>query len=222
LKRKQGAVGYAGMKDKCGITAQFCTLYRTKPQQIISQFQNGGGGNTKGKGCSVVQVGNFQYVSKAMRLGTLKGNHFDVIFRNVQMGNTVNKEVNKQALEAAAKAMKEKGFINYFGTQHFGKHKDTHLVGIAVLQGNFCKAVDIIMEPKQDNQPDAEKAQKEWQDRFHNGETAENKVACAKHIMRGLNRFMTAKNSIVQSLVVGGDCRKLRIRPMDCDYDIKE
>jgi tRNA pseudouridine13 synthase len=136
-----------------------------------------------------------------MRLGTLKGNRFDVILRNVQTGNTVDEEVDKQALEAAAKAMKEKGFINYFGTQRFGKYKDTHLVGIAVLQGNFRKAVDIIMEPKQDDRPDAEKARKEWQDRFQNGENADNEVACAKLIMRGLNRFMTAENSIVQSLV---------------------
>ena len=51
-------------------------------------------------------------------------------------------EKRKEVLEAAAQSMKAKGFVNYFGTQRFGKFRNTHLVGIAVLQGDFEKAVE--------------------------------------------------------------------------------
>ena len=32
---------------------------------------------------SVVQVGNFEYVSDELRLGMLSGNRFDIVLRNV-------------------------------------------------------------------------------------------------------------------------------------------
>jgi tRNA pseudouridine13 synthase len=136
-----GRIGYAGMKDKRGVTTQFCTLYRTTPDQIVtststnSRFQNnkpsGGGGNTKEKGVSVVQVGNFEYVEKELRLGMLNGNRFDIIIRNIKAldekeddnhssGNDTSEEIRlrrRAVLEAAAQAVKAKGFINYFGTQ---------------------------------------------------------------------------------------------------------
>ena len=57
------------MKDKRGITTQYCTLFRTEPQSIVSRYQKGGGGNSKQKGISVAQVGNFEYVSEELRLG---------------------------------------------------------------------------------------------------------------------------------------------------------
>jgi tRNA pseudouridine13 synthase len=196
-KGSKARIGYAGMKDKRGITAQFCTLYRTQPEQIMSTRNHKGGGNTKQRGFAVVEVGNFSYVDKEIRLGSLKGNRFDLALRNVVMTGAEDKQL---ILESAAKAMKEKGFINYFGTQRFGKYKSTHKTGIAVLQGDFKKAIEIILEPKPDDRPDSVKARKEWQARFQNGETEENEVLCAKKFLKTLNRFMTAENSILQSL----------------------
>eukprot|EP00980_Cylindrotheca_fusiformis_P026976 scaffold18268_cov44-Cylindrotheca_fusiformis.AAC.2 len=135
LSRKGGKarIGYAGMKDKRGITTQFCTLYRTEPQEIVSQGRGGGGGNTRQRGFSVVKVGNFDYVSEELRLGKLSGNRFDIVLRNVQM-NDNDDEIDTQLLREAAVSMKKKGFVNYFGTQRFGKYNDTHKVGVAVLQ----------------------------------------------------------------------------------------
>lgn len=96
--------------------------------------------------------------------------------------------------------MKEKGFINYFGTQRFGKFHNTHLVGIAVLQGDFEKAVNILMEPNSEDRPDITKARKEWQDRFTYGKTKENERSTAKRVLKRLNRFMSAEIAILQSL----------------------
>lgn len=221
-----GRIGYAGMKDKRGITSQFCTLYRTTPDQIVNATHgsrrrqdnrpSGGGGNTKEKGVSVVQVGNFQYVDKELRLGMLKGNRFDIVIRNVkaleeqdgeeESNDDGQRERRRTVLEAAAQGVKAKGFINYFGTQRFGKFHDTHLVGLAVLKGDYRAAVDILMAPKPEDRPDAAKARKDWQNRFQYGEKEENERDTAKRVLKGMNRFMTAEIAIVQSLAK---------RPMD-------
>jgi len=197
-------IGFAGMKDKRGITSQFCTLYRTLPEQITKSHnqQRGGGGNTKQKGYSIVQVGNFQFVPRELRLGSLKGNRFDIILRNVKLleDNDNNESKRKEILEKAAQAMKEKGFINYYGTQRFGKFNNTHLVGIAVLQGDFKKAIGIMMDPNSEERPDITQARKDWQNRFTYGETKENESSTAKRVLKRLNRFMTGEIAIMQSL----------------------
>ena len=198
-KGNTSRIGYAGMKDKRGITTQFCTMYRTLPEQIAKGTQSqrggrGGGGNTKQKGYSIVHIGNFEYVPLELRLGSLKGNRFDIILRNVKFLETDNEEISdgdsdpttkrKEILEKAAQSMKAKGFINYFGTQRFGKFRNTHLVGIAVLQGDFEKAVGILMEPNSEDRPDIVKARKDWQDRFTYGKTKENESNTAKRVLK--------------------------------------
>jgi tRNA pseudouridine13 synthase len=202
LSRKGGKarIGYAGMKDKRGITTQYCTLYRTEPYEIASKRQTGGGGNTRQKGFGVVQVGNFEYITDELRLGRLKGNRFDIVLRNVQMNGKDNSDVDRRVLHDAAASMKEKGFVNYFGTQRFGKYNDTHKVGIAVLQGNYRKAIDIIMGTKPYDRPDVAKGRKDWESRFESGETSENEATAAKRVMKNLNRFMNAEMSLMQSL----------------------
>ena len=211
LSRKGGMkarIGYAGMKDKRGITSQFCTLYRTQPEQILSLTRSVGGGNTKDKGHSVVQVGNFEYVSNELRLGMLNGNRFDVVLRNVITAAAGDDDATKkQQLRAAAEALKSNGFVNYFGTQRFGKFNDTHLVGVAVFQGNYRKAIDIIMQPKPDERPDIQRAREDWENRFANkdgsvnsAESPDREADCARRVMKSLNRFMTAEFAILQSL----------------------
>lgn len=202
-KGSRGArIGFAGMKDKRGITTQFCTLHRTLPSQLvnpkaIASFK--GGGNTKDRGCSVVRLGNFEYVSQELKLGMLKGNRFDIILRNVQApGDDV--AAQRLVLKQAAQSMKEKGFINYFGTQRFGKFKDTHLVGLAAVKGDFEEAVDIIMRPKSEEREDIKQVRIEWQERFKYGKNKDNEASVAKAITRKLNRFMTGEVAIMHSL----------------------
>lgn len=70
-----GGLGYAGMKDKRGCTAQFCTLFRKTPEDVLvlnkekKNDRRQGGGNSKFGGSTVMRVGNFSYVDRELRLG---------------------------------------------------------------------------------------------------------------------------------------------------------
>lgn len=200
-------IGYAGMKDKRGVTTQFCTLYRKKPEDIMSfnkSRSRGGGGSTYGA-VSLMRVGNFKYVEKELTLGMLRGNRFDVVLRNVDTGHEDLAE-KKTCIETAAKALKKHGFINYFGMQRFGKDHDTHKIGIAILNGNFKDAVDMIMRPKPDEQPRTNIAREKWRDRFEgipeDDETQRKEVekACAAEVIRQMGRFMSCEVSVLNSL----------------------
>merc|ERR1712224_235350 len=107
-QKKFARVGYAGMKDKRGVTGQFCTLQNVHPNQLQwlnhdnttynnknnNRYKNnssggggGGGGNTNTGGKSVIRVGNFRYISQPLQLGMLQGNRFHVVLRNIQTLN---------------------------------------------------------------------------------------------------------------------------------------
>lgn len=61
-----------------------------------------------------IRLGDFAYVDSALYLGAAKGNRFDVILRDVQTSS------GAEGVQAAARALKSSGFINYFGLQRFG------------------------------------------------------------------------------------------------------
>ena len=70
-----------------------------------------------------VTVGNFEYVTAPLRLGALLGNRFTLVLRNVD-------PEARSTVAAAATALHESGFINYFGLQRFGSgDAPTHRIG---------------------------------------------------------------------------------------------
>ena len=215
--RGGGGMGYAGMKDKRGVTSQFCTVYKRTPRDlmVLNKSRGGrnahGGGNSKTAGFSVLKVGHFSYVEKELRLGQLTGNRFDIVLRNVctktkATSKTALIALSTQCLKSAARLMKEVGFINYFGMQRFGKFYDTHEVGIAVLNGNFEEACDIIMRVKEKEGQRQVDIRTRWADRFvginreDDSIVRDAEVRCAKSLIRDLGRFMNCESSIVHSL----------------------
>ena len=220
LNPKRG-INYAGMKDKRGVTSQFCSVYRVEKEQLLAVnkeaiYGNNSGSITSSKGGSnIIKLGNFEYSKEEVRLGTLSGNRFDIVLRNVDIGEDAasatgslleKKQLVQQKLEAAGKALKAHGFINYFGMQRFGKFHDTAEVGIAVLKGNFEGAVDIIMREKPDEYPRIAEARKQWAGRFDSIDVKDENAAkeaemkCARTIIRDLGRFMNCEKSIVNNL----------------------
>jgi tRNA pseudouridine13 synthase len=207
-------LGFAGMKDKRGVTAQFITMPgKTSVERLIKSInpkedmsQKTGGGHTDAAGVAVMRIGNFEYVDEDLRLGRLQGNRFDVVLRNVIMDQASDRSETKEILEKAASALGTAGFVNYFGVQRFGKYYDTHLIGTAILKKNYDKAVDLILQPKPDEREITANARKAWQERFSKLEDAdaEKKAAaekeCARKIVRDFGRFNHNEVAILESL----------------------
>ena len=195
-KQQRGRVkcGFAGMKDKRGVTTQFVTvpastnLVPPKPPPPNSTAT------------SKWMIGNLEYVKEELVLGKLQGNRFEIALRRVE-GNPIPR------LESF-----HKGFINYFGTQRFGRFQDNHLVGVAVLQKDFEKAVDLIMEPKSGERPNIYEARCAWKKRFTDAAVGGNEVlsvemksstevACASKLVPILSKFsLNNEVAILQSL----------------------
>ena len=198
----------AGMKDKRGVTSQFCTLYQQEANQLILLNQHNGGKKSGGyssyAGTGLLRVGNFEYCHEPLRLGSLLGNRFDIALRNVQIDNDDQDVI--QHLNQVAKSFQNIGFINYFGMQRFGKSQDTHKVGIEILKGNFQKAIDMLMNVKSDEQERFTKAKIKWSSRFDDIKKDDEESMkqaeqnCAKSVIRDLGRFMLCEISIMKSL----------------------
>lgn len=215
LNPKRG-VAFAGMKDKRGVTTQFCSVYRTEKEQLLglnSHRIGAGGGNSVNGGFNITRVGNFSYTSEEVKLGALDGNRFDIVLRNIDIGVEIQDPVERakvvqERLNDAAMGLQQIGFINYFGMQRFGKSHDTHEVGKAILKGDFEQAIDIIMREKDsDEHPRSAEARKKWMHRFDGIDVAndeeiamEVELKCAKSILNDLGRFLGVEKSVIGSL----------------------
>jgi tRNA pseudouridine13 synthase len=211
LNPKRG-ISYAGMKDKRGVTTQFCSAYRVDKEQLlaINKRKDVGGGNSSTKGACIICVGNLTYSNEEVKLGALSGNRFDIVLRNIDTGYEPGDSYEKvrQKLELAGEAFKQFGFINYFGMQRFGKSVDTHQVGLHILRGDWERAIDIIMREKADGEsPHVLEARRAWAKRFDGinieeevNRASEAEATCAREVEKICTRFMLCEKSIVSSL----------------------
>lgn len=99
---KQSSFGYAGTKDRRGVTVQEVRAYRIQAQRLK-------GLNKTLRG---ITLGNFEYCQDRLTLGQLSGNHFIITLRNVTGSN--------ENIEQAMDSLINVGFINYYGLQRFG------------------------------------------------------------------------------------------------------
>ena len=123
LRISQKSIGFAGNKDRNAVT-----------EQMIS-IKNGRKDFEKVSLKDIV----LKYVGKGdeeIYLGGLKGNEFDITIRNLE--DTEIKKIED-------KAKNNRIFMpNYFGIQRFSKNN--HLVGKALINGDFKKAVELVLE----------------------------------------------------------------------------
>lgn len=209
LNPKRG-ISYAGMKDKRGVTSQFCSAFRVEKEQLlaINKRDGVGGGNSSTKGSCIIRVGNLTYSDEEVKLGALTGNRFDIVMRNVDTGDEDSHDTIRRKLEVAGEGFKQSGFINYFGMQRFGKSVDTHEVGLHILKGDFEGAIDIIMREKADgDSPRVVEARRLWAKRFDGinvkedeDKACEVEAKCARQVEKQCSRFMNCEKSIVSSL----------------------
>ena len=118
-------IGYAGMKDARGMTRQWLSLPASAAQGRLSETND-----------------RFRILKTALhrnklRIGHLRGNRFRILLR----------EVEEQALPHAQAILCElaaRGVPNRFGAQRFGALGNTHLIGRALLAGEFEKAAQAM------------------------------------------------------------------------------
>ena len=144
LHRTPKTIKFAGNKDKRGITTQRISLYNTLPNEVINITKNKRWNKN-------IEISNFAFSDKELRLGLLKGNQFCVCFRFVEGLNNI-----KEDLDLITKSINEKGFINYFGMQRFGVgNVSTHIIGKYVIKKLWKEAFAKIVST--DNMFDAMK-----------------------------------------------------------------
>ena len=138
LRRNQKTLKFAGNKDKRGITTQKISSYNTLPGEIINLTKNKRWNKN-------IEISNFSFTDKELRLGQLKGNQFCVCFRFIEGLNNV-----KSDLDLITKSLNEKGFINYFGMQRFGVGNiPTHIIGKYVIKKMWKEVfINIISTEK--------------------------------------------------------------------------
>ncbi|ABR75399.1 tRNA pseudouridine(13) synthase TruD [Actinobacillus succinogenes] len=95
-------MSYAGLKDRNAITDQWFSLHMPgKPTPDFSRFRI--------EGIEILEVTRH---NRKIRTGSLQGNHFDILLRNADATEELNRRLN---------LVKRLGFPNYFTEQRFGR-----------------------------------------------------------------------------------------------------
>jgi tRNA pseudouridine13 synthase len=140
-------IGFAGIKDAKAITSQFITIDHFLKKEIKS---------LKLKDINLYPLGYFREHLSAYYL---LGNKFTITIRQLEQSfSEVEKSINK----IIGELNKIGGFPNYFGYQRFGTVRPiTHLVGKAVIEDNFEKAIKIFLMDYSDSEhPTSRQARK--------------------------------------------------------------
>jgi tRNA pseudouridine13 synthase len=124
------AVGYAGLKDKHAITRQVVSVH--VPGRKIEDF-----GELRHEKISVLWA---DYHGNKLRPGHLRGNRFSVRIRGVKATDVVTAQRVLARLAAV-------GVPNRVGEQRFGMLENNHLVGRAIVAGEFEAAVRELVGP---------------------------------------------------------------------------
>lgn len=127
----QFAVGYAGLKDKHAVTRQVVSIHT--PGKTAANFPD-----LRHERLQIMWVD--QHNNK-LRRGHLKGNRFAIKVRGVTIGSVVRAKKVLERLEAS-------GVPNRTGEQRFGHLENNHLVGRALLLGDFQGALDELLKPR--------------------------------------------------------------------------
>jgi len=108
--------GYAGLKDKEGMTVQYISLPK-KYEKFLENFSH-----------NKIKILDATYHKNKIKIGHLKGNRFFIRLKKVN-------GVDAKKMENIASKMEKEGFANYFGYQRFGKDRENYLIGKEILEG---------------------------------------------------------------------------------------
>jgi len=117
-------IGYAGLKDKHGVTKQYISI----PVKY----------NITSKIIGNIKLEFIGYNNKKIKIGDLKGNRFTITARNIQKGVT-------PGFYSRAKTVSEIGVPNYFDSQRFGSVIHNEFIAKYIIKKNYEQAVKIFL-----------------------------------------------------------------------------
>lgn len=122
--------GFAGLKDHRAITAQEMTV-RGVSVSAVRRVRH-----------PHFRIGRVRHVDSTLKLGHLSGNRFTIVMRAVRG--------DAKGVNAALRALRKRGFINYYGPQRFGECATRNdEVGRRLLLGEYALTVDALLGPSE-------------------------------------------------------------------------
>ncbi|NXN10429.1 PUS7L protein, partial [Indicator maculatus] len=138
---------YTGIKDKKAITYQPMVVKKVTPERLKEI-----GSKMEKKG---MRIHNIHSAFQHLRLGQLKGNHFDIVVRDLKHHSHDSSVDLKERISEAMENVETKGFVNYYGPQRFGQGQNvqTDQIGLALLNEKMVKAVKLFFTPEDTDDP---------------------------------------------------------------------
>ncbi|NXE04665.1 PUS7L protein, partial [Lophotis ruficrista] len=138
---------YTGIKDKKAITYQPMVVKKVTPERLKEI-----GSKMEKKG---MRIHNIHSACQHLRLGQLKGNHFDIVVRDLKLHSHDSSADLKERISEAMENVETKGFVNYYGPQRFGQGQNiqTDQIGLALLNEKMVKAVKLFFTPEDTDDP---------------------------------------------------------------------
>ncbi len=136
LKRPQREFGFAGLKDAHALTRQYISVGSVSDDRVAALDLPG-----------IRILETIRHKNKLKR-GHLQGNRFRITIHGVSKDAV-------QKTRSVLAVLSEKGVPNFFGEQRFGLLGNTHLLGKALLAGDFERFADeLIATPRTGIDPD--------------------------------------------------------------------
>ncbi len=143
-------MGFAGMKDKRAVTRQWLCVANSEVgdiEKLKHKLYN-------------VKILKIIPNEKKLRIGQLIGNKFRLLIRD-----TKNPARDAQTAKEVLSELCQRGVLNYYGWQRFGKNRpNTHVVGKMLLENDLKKVVDTYIGNPYSKEPEHIKEVREMYD----------------------------------------------------------
>jgi len=151
-------IGIAGIKDAKAVTAQFITVENASVEDVEKV-------NVRD-----IKIRSVGYLRNKLSAYYLLGNKFQIKIKAIDYSqSSIKKRISKimEELETVG------GFPNFFGHQRFGTIRPiTHLVGRAIVKGDFEKAVMLFLAKPSSHEHPASRQARETLQKTKNYEQA--------------------------------------------------
>lgn len=148
LQVSQKRISVAGTKDKRALTTQKISIFDTDASQIEKIYL---------KDIEMKVLGRSR---KSVELGDLWGNDFIIIIRDIESSPEETQPLLKKTTD---EILTQGGVPNFFGIQRFGSVRPvTHIVGKAIVEGDFEKAAMLYIAEPFPDEPDETKTARQF------------------------------------------------------------